>query len=434
MGIEVEGLSRRAGAPGQVLQAGSGRRILGYISLGRGITIHRDDCPNARALQKNPERFTPVSWGGANRQGFRVEIAIDAWDRPRLLEDLSRSFAESGVNIVSANCHMENQMVHDTLRRRRRRHRQPQGRRQRAAQGGERLRRLPGHAGLIRLGRAAPGATAAHGSAERPDNLADRELVESPDAVGGDHRHLLGARAGGAVDSPRSPDPADRAADRLGRIVGLRPLARAAQDALGTLRADQPPRPGDRGAGRPIAQPTHRRTIVAVVVGALIVLGRMVVASATIRPRGPRDVGEVTTPPTSDNPDHDADRQPRPSPVATSVVRERGHAGREPVGDDRLGLQRQRRLGCRRRGRRPEALRGSATRIGDGRQCAEARSPVAVELDPVRRAGQRPDAACSVATALGVASTHVAPLTADPRIHGRQCRRRRAGRQGHRLR
>ena len=90
-----------------------GDPILGYISLGRGITIHREDCPNARALRKNPERFTPVSWSGTNKQSFRVEIAVDAWDRARLLEDLSRAFGENGANIVSAHCAMEDQMVHD---------------------------------------------------------------------------------------------------------------------------------------------------------------------------------------------------------------------------------------------------------------------------------------------------------------------------------
>jgi len=113
MGIEVEGLTDVLVRLAKCCKPVPGDGILGYISLGRGITIHRDDCPNARALLKNPERFTPVSWGGEHRRSFRVEIAIDAWDRPRLLEELSRSFAESGVNIISANCHMENQMVHD---------------------------------------------------------------------------------------------------------------------------------------------------------------------------------------------------------------------------------------------------------------------------------------------------------------------------------
>jgi Guanosine polyphosphate pyrophosphohydrolases/synthetases len=65
-----------------------GDDIVGYISLGKGITIHRGDCPNVRALRRNPERFTPVEWEGGGSQSFRVQIAVDSWDRPRLLEDV----------------------------------------------------------------------------------------------------------------------------------------------------------------------------------------------------------------------------------------------------------------------------------------------------------------------------------------------------------
>jgi GTP pyrophosphokinase len=115
MGIEVEGLTDVLVRLAKCCKPVPGDAILGYISLGRGITIHREDCPNARALLKNPERFTPVAWSGMNQHSFRVELAVDAWDRPRLLEDLSRTFAEHGVNIISANCQMENQMVKDTF-------------------------------------------------------------------------------------------------------------------------------------------------------------------------------------------------------------------------------------------------------------------------------------------------------------------------------
>jgi guanosine-3',5'-bis(diphosphate) 3'-pyrophosphohydrolase len=113
LGIEIDGLADVLVRLAKCCKPVPGDPILGYISLGRGITIHREDCPNAKALMKNPERFTPVSWSGANQQSFRVEIAIDAWDRVRLLEDLSRAFAEAGVNIISANCTMEDGMVHD---------------------------------------------------------------------------------------------------------------------------------------------------------------------------------------------------------------------------------------------------------------------------------------------------------------------------------
>ena len=78
---------------------------------GRGITIHRDDCPNVTALRKDPERFVPVSWDGDNETGFKVEIQVDAWDRHRLLEDLSRTFAEAGINIVEARCLVQHPMT-----------------------------------------------------------------------------------------------------------------------------------------------------------------------------------------------------------------------------------------------------------------------------------------------------------------------------------
>ncbi|HXY85592.1 MAG TPA: bifunctional (p)ppGpp synthetase/guanosine-3',5'-bis(diphosphate) 3'-pyrophosphohydrolase, partial [Gaiellaceae bacterium] len=88
-----------------------GDEIVGYISLGKGITIHREDCPNVKALAKNPERFTPVSWDGGASQSFRVQIAVDSWDRPRLLEDVARTFAEHGANIVSYGGTVEDQMA-----------------------------------------------------------------------------------------------------------------------------------------------------------------------------------------------------------------------------------------------------------------------------------------------------------------------------------
>ena len=87
-----------------------GDDIAGYISVGRGITIHRTDCPNARALAKNEERFTPVSWDGDPSRSFRVAIAVDAWDRPRLLEDIGRTFAEHGANVLEYGGHTEDQM------------------------------------------------------------------------------------------------------------------------------------------------------------------------------------------------------------------------------------------------------------------------------------------------------------------------------------
>jgi guanosine-3',5'-bis(diphosphate) 3'-pyrophosphohydrolase len=90
-----------------------GDGVVGYISVGRGITVHREDCPNVRALRRNPERFTPVSWNGESpaTSSFRVTIALQSWDRPRLLEDVARTFAEYGCNIVEYGGHVSDQMA-----------------------------------------------------------------------------------------------------------------------------------------------------------------------------------------------------------------------------------------------------------------------------------------------------------------------------------
>jgi guanosine-3',5'-bis(diphosphate) 3'-pyrophosphohydrolase len=103
-GINVEGVVDVMLRLAKCCRPVPGDEIVGYISLGRGITIHRGDCPNTALLRKNPERFTNVSWEGEQSTSFVVEIQIDAWDRHRLLEDLSRSFSESGANILEARC------------------------------------------------------------------------------------------------------------------------------------------------------------------------------------------------------------------------------------------------------------------------------------------------------------------------------------------
>jgi len=103
-GIKVEGVEDVMLRLAKCCRPVPGDEIVGYISLGRGITIHRKDCPNAALLGKDPERFTSVSWDGDQSTAFVVEIQIDAWDRHRLLEDLSRVFSESGANILEARC------------------------------------------------------------------------------------------------------------------------------------------------------------------------------------------------------------------------------------------------------------------------------------------------------------------------------------------
>ena len=110
-GIRVEGAEGVLVRLAKCCTPVPGDPIVGYISLGKGVTIHHEDCPNVRALQRNPERFTPVSWDGDGARSFRVQVRVDSWDRPRLLEDVARTFAEHGANIVSYGGVVDDQLA-----------------------------------------------------------------------------------------------------------------------------------------------------------------------------------------------------------------------------------------------------------------------------------------------------------------------------------
>jgi GTP diphosphokinase / guanosine-3',5'-bis(diphosphate) 3'-diphosphatase len=110
-GISVQGIDEVMLRLAKCCRPVPGDGIVGYISLGRGITIHREDCPNVTVLRKDPDRFTEVAWDGDADTSFRVEIEVDGWDRHRLLEDMSRTFAEAGINILDAHCAVNHPMV-----------------------------------------------------------------------------------------------------------------------------------------------------------------------------------------------------------------------------------------------------------------------------------------------------------------------------------
>jgi guanosine-3',5'-bis(diphosphate) 3'-pyrophosphohydrolase len=111
LGIRVKGVEDVLVRLAKCCTPVPGDEIVGYISMGKGITIHRADCSNVKALRRNPERFTPVDWDGGATHSFLVQIAVDSWDRPRLLEDVARTFAEHAANIVEYGGHVEDQLA-----------------------------------------------------------------------------------------------------------------------------------------------------------------------------------------------------------------------------------------------------------------------------------------------------------------------------------
>ncbi|MCA1838820.1 MAG: bifunctional (p)ppGpp synthetase/guanosine-3',5'-bis(diphosphate) 3'-pyrophosphohydrolase [Actinomycetota bacterium] len=82
-----------------------GDKIIGFITRGRGVSVHRVDCPNTKALTDDPqtgERFVEVTWDPKAVGVFPVSIQVEALDRSKLLRDVTTVISDFGINIQSA--------------------------------------------------------------------------------------------------------------------------------------------------------------------------------------------------------------------------------------------------------------------------------------------------------------------------------------------
>ena len=82
-----------------------GDEIVGFVTRGRGVSVHRANCPNAGALQATPERIIDVGWAttGAPAGAYNIEVFVEAIDRLRLFQDVTVALSGGGVNILGAN-------------------------------------------------------------------------------------------------------------------------------------------------------------------------------------------------------------------------------------------------------------------------------------------------------------------------------------------
>ncbi|WP_370881833.1 RelA/SpoT family protein [Nakamurella flavida] len=83
-----------------------GDAILGFITKGGAVSVHRTDCTNAEALQEEQARLVDVSWDPHSASVFLVAVQVEAMDRARLLSDITKTLADEKVNILSANLSM----------------------------------------------------------------------------------------------------------------------------------------------------------------------------------------------------------------------------------------------------------------------------------------------------------------------------------------
>ncbi len=80
-----------------------GDPILGFVTKGGGVSVHRQDCTNAAALESQPERLVEVEWGSTSETTYLVNIQVEALDRARLLTDITLVLSDQHVNILSAS-------------------------------------------------------------------------------------------------------------------------------------------------------------------------------------------------------------------------------------------------------------------------------------------------------------------------------------------
>ena len=77
--------------------------ILGFVTKGGGVSVHRTDCTNASSLKSQPERLVEVDWAPTSASTFLVNIQVEALDRARLLSDITMVLSDVHVNILSAS-------------------------------------------------------------------------------------------------------------------------------------------------------------------------------------------------------------------------------------------------------------------------------------------------------------------------------------------
>ncbi len=102
-GVSVQGEGNMMINFARCCQPIPGDGIIGYITRGRGVTVHRSDCANVLGMLHEEDRIIEVSWNTDKDQSFLVGIAIEGRDRANLLADIGRAISASNTNIQAAN-------------------------------------------------------------------------------------------------------------------------------------------------------------------------------------------------------------------------------------------------------------------------------------------------------------------------------------------
>ena len=110
-GIRVRGVENVLMRLGRCCSPLPGDRVLGYTTRGRGVSIHREDCPNIQFLRNQPERILEVEWDASQDGLHQVEVEVEALDRVGLLKDILAAVTETRTNVVSVNARVRKDKV-----------------------------------------------------------------------------------------------------------------------------------------------------------------------------------------------------------------------------------------------------------------------------------------------------------------------------------
>jgi GTP pyrophosphokinase len=100
-GIRIQGVDGLMVRYAQCCQPVPGDKVVGYVTRGRGVSIHRGDCPNLLFLAHEPERRLDIDWQESEGERFVIRLAIEASDRRGLYADLAQAVSETGTDIRS---------------------------------------------------------------------------------------------------------------------------------------------------------------------------------------------------------------------------------------------------------------------------------------------------------------------------------------------
>ncbi|HHV41944.1 MAG TPA: bifunctional (p)ppGpp synthetase/guanosine-3',5'-bis(diphosphate) 3'-pyrophosphohydrolase, partial [Clostridiaceae bacterium] len=104
-GIRVKGVDNVLARMARCCNPVPGDEVIGYITRGKGISVHRRDCPNIAWLRTSPERCIEVEWEFGEENSYPVELEIEAVDRVALLTNIMNAVTGLRANISAVNAH-----------------------------------------------------------------------------------------------------------------------------------------------------------------------------------------------------------------------------------------------------------------------------------------------------------------------------------------